>query len=155
MTYLFLHPIKHLLLFLSPDWLTFCHVIISLIQIHSVLYLFSVSLWRRANAQNVRLYYTYWQYTDLFIFRFVKILLSIIIAFDEGERILIWYECYVITHGSVHWFTCVEIEIVPGFFSFSAPFWIMLSIPCQRLKHWDSNCLKTQIKDKDSCFHFK
>ena len=31
MTYLFLHPIMHLLLFLSPDWLTFCHVIISLI----------------------------------------------------------------------------------------------------------------------------
>ena len=29
MTYLFLHPIMHLLLFLSPDWLTFCHVIIS------------------------------------------------------------------------------------------------------------------------------
>ena len=28
MTYLFLHPIMHLL-FLSPDWLTFCHVIIS------------------------------------------------------------------------------------------------------------------------------
>ena len=29
MTYIFLHPIMHLLLFLSPDWLTFCHVIIS------------------------------------------------------------------------------------------------------------------------------
>ena len=29
MTYLFLHLIMHLLLFLSPDWLTFCHVIIS------------------------------------------------------------------------------------------------------------------------------
>ena len=28
MTYLFLDPIMHLLLFLSPDWLTFCHVII-------------------------------------------------------------------------------------------------------------------------------
>ena len=29
MTYLFLHLIMHLLLFLSPDWLTFCPVIIS------------------------------------------------------------------------------------------------------------------------------
>ena len=29
--HIFLHPIMHLLLFLSPDWLTFCHVIISLI----------------------------------------------------------------------------------------------------------------------------
>ena len=29
-----------------------------------------VSLWRRANARNVRPYYPYWQYTDLFIFRF-------------------------------------------------------------------------------------
>ena len=28
------------------------------------------SLWRRANARNVRLYYPYWQYTDHFIFRF-------------------------------------------------------------------------------------
>ena len=37
-------------------------------------YLFSVSLWRRANARNVRLYYPYWQYTDLFIFRFVSLL---------------------------------------------------------------------------------
>ena len=26
---------------------------------------FSVSLWRRASARNVRLYYPYWQYTDL------------------------------------------------------------------------------------------
>ena len=39
-----------------------------------VLYLFSVSFWRRANARNVRLYYPYWQYTDLFIFRFVSLL---------------------------------------------------------------------------------
>ena len=30
--------------------------------------------WRRANARNVRLYYPYWQYTDLFIFRFVSLL---------------------------------------------------------------------------------
>ena len=37
-------------------------------------FLFSVSLWRRANARNVRLYYPYWQYTDLFIFRFVSLL---------------------------------------------------------------------------------
>ena len=28
----------------------------------------------RANARNVRLYYPYWQYTDLFIFRFVSLL---------------------------------------------------------------------------------
>ena len=26
---------------------------------------------QRFNARNVRLYYPYWQYTDLFIFRFV------------------------------------------------------------------------------------
>ena len=34
---------------------------------------FFISLWRRANARNVRLYYLYWQYTDLFIFRFVSL----------------------------------------------------------------------------------
>ena len=33
-----------------------------------------VSLWRRANARNVRLYYPYWQYTNHFIFRFVSLL---------------------------------------------------------------------------------
>ena len=64
----------HLLLFLSPDWLIFCYVIISLIYIHSVLYLFSVSLCRRANARNVRLYYPYWQYTNHFTFRAVLLL---------------------------------------------------------------------------------
>ena len=37
-----------------------------------IFYLFSVSLWRRANARNVRLYYPYRQYTNLFIFRFVS-----------------------------------------------------------------------------------
>ena len=31
-----------------------------------------VSLWQRANTRNVRLYYPYWQYTNLFIFRFVS-----------------------------------------------------------------------------------
>ena len=29
---------------------------------------------QRANARNVRLYFPYWQYTDLFIFRFVSLL---------------------------------------------------------------------------------
>ena len=32
------------------------------------------SLWRRANARNVRLYFLYRQYTNLFIFRFVSLL---------------------------------------------------------------------------------
>ena len=32
-----------------------------------------VSLWRRAYARNVRLYYPYWQYINLFIFRFVQL----------------------------------------------------------------------------------
>ena len=34
---------------------------------HSVFHLFSVSLRRRANARNVKLYYPYWQYTNLFL----------------------------------------------------------------------------------------
>ena len=34
----------------------------------------TVSLWRRANARNVRPHYPYWQYTDLFVFRFVSLL---------------------------------------------------------------------------------
>ena len=32
----------------------------------------NISLWRRANARNVRLYYLYRQYTHLFIFWFVS-----------------------------------------------------------------------------------
>ena len=34
-------------------------------------------LWRRANARNVRLYYLYWQYTTLFIFRFAIKIISL------------------------------------------------------------------------------
>ena len=52
--------------FLSHDYLSYINLL--------SFYLFSVSLWRRANARNVRLYYPYWQYTDLFIFRFVSLL---------------------------------------------------------------------------------
>ena len=40
MTCLFLHIIMHLLLFLSPDWLTFCHMIIYLSYINSLSFLF-------------------------------------------------------------------------------------------------------------------
>ena len=61
---------SHLIGLLSVTWL-------SLIYIHSFFYLFSVSLWRRANSRNVRLYYPHWQYTyytDLFIVRFVFLL---------------------------------------------------------------------------------
>ena len=36
-------------------------------EVNSVDHL-SVTLWRRANARNVRLYYPYWQYTDLFLY---------------------------------------------------------------------------------------
>ena len=35
------------------------------------MYIWKRSLWRRANARNVTIYYPYWQYTDLFIFRFI------------------------------------------------------------------------------------
>ena len=52
-------------------------------------YIFSVqwwwyifSLWRRANARNVRLYYPYWQYNDHFIFRFIYI-------FNRCEHIIV------------------------------------------------------------------
>ena len=45
------------------------NIVVSVIYV--LHFLFSVSLWRRANARNVRPYYPYWQYTDLFIFRFM------------------------------------------------------------------------------------
>ena len=41
---------------------------------------FSFSLWRRANARNVRLYYPYWQYTDHFIFWFILCLILHLVA---------------------------------------------------------------------------
>ena len=66
MTYLFLHLIIHLL-FLSPDWLTFYHMIISHINSLVFLFIFCFSL-TKGNAQNVRLYYPYRQYTDLSIY---------------------------------------------------------------------------------------
>ena len=55
---------SHLIGLLSVTWLSLLY------KFTRFFYLFSVSLWRRANARNVRLYYPYWQYTDLFIFRF-------------------------------------------------------------------------------------
>ena len=54
-------------------WITF-HFTSSVYLYVSYKMKISVSLWRRANARNVRLHYPYWQYTDLFIFRFVSLL---------------------------------------------------------------------------------
>ena len=47
------------------------------------------SLWRRANARNVRLYYPYWQYTNLFIFQFVfeYTYLSITLLYALGKQV--------------------------------------------------------------------
>ena len=53
-------------------------------------------LWRRANARNVRLYYLryylYWQYTDLFIFRFVW--------FRKGHLGSLWTSSGYLFHGA-------------------------------------------------------
>ena len=58
MTYLFLHLIMHLLMFLSPDWLINSVIWVSLFyKFTRFLNFVSVSLWRRANAQNVKQYY--------------------------------------------------------------------------------------------------
>ena len=89
----FAPPPRLLIDFKNSKWLTYfcillciCYCFSHLIGLRSVtwlsllykftrfFYLFSVSLWRRANARNARLYYSYWQYTDLFIFRFVSLL---------------------------------------------------------------------------------
>ena len=59
---------SHLIGLLSVTWLSLLY------KFTRFFCLFSVSLWRRANARNVRLYHPYWQYTDLFIFRFVSLL---------------------------------------------------------------------------------
>ena len=49
MTYLFLHPIMHLLLFFSPDWVTFGHVIISRFFIYFLFHRpFYISIWIRS-----------------------------------------------------------------------------------------------------------
>ena len=58
--------------FLSPDYLS-CKFTQFLV--------ISVSLWRRANARNVRLYYPSRQYNNLFIFRLLSI-----IAFSCSNR---------------------------------------------------------------------
>ena len=54
--------------FLSHDYLSYTCKFTRFFQ------LFSVSLWRRANTWNVRLYYPYRHYTNFFIFRFVSLL---------------------------------------------------------------------------------
>ena len=51
-----------------------CHYLyISSIYIYIYIYIYTIYI-RRANARNVRPHYPHWQYTDLFIFRFVSIL---------------------------------------------------------------------------------
>ena len=82
MTYLFLHHIMHLLMFLSPDSVTFCHIISLFYKFTRFFKFFSVSLWRRANARNVRLYSPYWHYTNLFIFPFPFSSLSLAVNDD-------------------------------------------------------------------------
>ena len=49
------------------------------------------SLWRRANARNIRLCYPYWQYTDLFIFRCVSLLCL------RSTRLYIYIYIYIYT----------------------------------------------------------
>ena len=93
---LFLHLIMHFVI-VSLTWLAYflSHDYLSCINSLGFLFissLFSVSLWRRVNALNVRLYYPYWQYTDLFIFRFVSLLClrsTLRCIFDQNS-IFVW-----------------------------------------------------------------
>ena len=55
----------------------------------------SVFLWRRANARNVRLYCPYWQYTDLFIFRFVT---QVCLLFRFFRRRILTYSPMLTQH---------------------------------------------------------
>ena len=52
--YLFLHPIMHLLLFLSPYWLTFCHMIIPHINSLGFLFTFCFFLTKGLTFQIIR-----------------------------------------------------------------------------------------------------
>ena len=52
--------------FLSPDYFSAGNSL-------GIFNLFYVSPWRSANARNVRLYYPFWQYIYIFIFRFVSL----------------------------------------------------------------------------------
>ena len=61
--------LSHLIGLFSVTWLSLLYKFTRFF-----IYFLHVSLWRRANARNVRLYYPYWQYTNLFIFRFVSLL---------------------------------------------------------------------------------
>ena len=56
-------------------------------------YIKLVSLWRRANARNVRLYYPYWQYTILFIFRFVYLYFVYAYAAHVPRLYKVWCDC--------------------------------------------------------------
>ena len=79
MTYLFLHLNMHLLLFLSPNWLIFCHMIISLIYIHLGPMLemlgYILSEYKMVGVLPIRIKIDKLRinFTDLFIFRFVSL----------------------------------------------------------------------------------
>ena len=65
--------IRLLIDFKNSKWFTYFYILLCismhllLFLIRLVFYLFSVSLWRRAYARNVRLYYPYRQYTNIYI----------------------------------------------------------------------------------------
>ena len=89
--YLFLHLIMH---YYALICYCFSHLI-GLLSVTwlSVFYVISISLWRRANARNVRLYYPYWQYTDLFIFRFVSLFFVYTLRLFQGQYIKSVKQC--------------------------------------------------------------
>ena len=84
------------------------------------------SLWQRANARNVRLFYPYWQYTDLFIFRFVSKLHL--------------YSTYA-AHYAVYFYLDIHgIKLIFYFLNLSDA--RMVSI---EHKYWDTNIPKTHV----------
>ena len=85
--------------FLSRDYLSY--------QFTRFFYLFSVSLWRRANARNVRLYYPYWQYTDLFDLHLYSayaahyIYFNILFWLSDIYQILFWLSIFIQQSGAL------------------------------------------------------
>ena len=108
----------------------FCHMIFFLvyIYIHSIFYSSNGSLWRRANARNVRLRFPYREYTNLFIFRFVsqhclRRTLHFMFLSDEGPTFktldftfyigstptFLYFDLYFNTAYAAHYILCFSL----------------------------------------------
>ena len=126
MTYLFLHPIMHLLLFLSPDWLTFCHLIISHINSLGSLFIFCFSLTKGQCSKRQTILSVLAVHRPFYFDLYLYFAMYVLIYFERNRCYTIIYILCIVrysqrTRGTLH---CIPTEI-----------WLLLNFNLQTCIH--------------------